>query len=259
MEKMKKIICSGCGAEFEDTLPKCPYCDLMNYKGAEKEYLDKLEDVREDLDNLSYVPENTVKEEIKKQGHLLRKIIIIIIAIFVLWFGFGYLIDHFLLGEKSEKEQFLWQEENFPKFDELYESGKYEELAKVLSDELLGEYSIWDYEHRAFAFVYGNIVDAKNAMEAIDSGKDTSEDVYVSLLYNQMDLIIQWGREGELSDEERGIIEPLQKEIADDFHARWQMSDEDYEELIKIAEENYHVLPYDEAKKYVKKWLKKNR
>ena len=40
---VKKIICSSCGAEFEDTLPKCPYCGSLNYKGAEAEYLGKLE------------------------------------------------------------------------------------------------------------------------------------------------------------------------------------------------------------------------
>ena len=33
--EVKKIICSSCGAEFEDTLPKCPYCGSLNYKGAE--------------------------------------------------------------------------------------------------------------------------------------------------------------------------------------------------------------------------------
>ena len=259
MEKITKIICSGCGAEYEDNLPKCPYCDLINYKGAEREYMNKLEDVREEMGDLAHVPEETVKAEIKKQGHLLRKIIIVIIAVILVYCGGSYLIAHFLIGEKSEKEQFLWQAENFPKFDALYEAGEYEELADVLSEELLGEYSIWDYEHRAFAFVYGNISDAKEAMERIDSGEDTSEEMYVSLLYNQIDLIIQWGREDELSDEERAIIEPLMGVVIDDFYNRWQMSDEEYEKMIEIAEENYDVLPYEEAEKYVKKWLKNKK
>ena len=46
-QAVKKIICNSCGAEFEDTLPKCPYCGSLNYKGAEAEYLGKLEGMRE--------------------------------------------------------------------------------------------------------------------------------------------------------------------------------------------------------------------
>lgn len=153
----------------------------------------------------------------------------------------------------------MWQSENFPKFDALYEAGEYQQLANILQEELQGKYSIWSYEHRDFAFVYDNISDAKEAKRRIDSGEDTSVDMYTTLLYNQMDLLVQWGREEELDEEERSIIEPLMEEVVEDFHTRWQMSDEDYQELIEIAEENYHVFPYNEAKKYVKKWLKKNK
>lgn len=259
MEKVKKIICPSCNAEYEDTLPKCPYCDLMNYKGAERAYLNKLEDVREDMGELASIPENTAKEELKKQGHLVRKIIIIIIIVLVLLFGVGYLLDNIPYSKVSEKEQFLWQAENFPKFDALYEAGEYEELAKRLDEELLGDYSIWSYEHRAFAFVYGDIMDAKEAMEMIDSGEDTSDRVYTRLLYSQVDLMIQWERDDELSEEERAIIEPMMQEVRDDYYTRWQFSEEEQAELIRIAEENYHVLPYGEAEKVVKKWLKKNK
>ena len=59
--KGKQIICSSCGAEFEDMLPKCPYCGTMNYKGAEMEYLDRLEDVRSDMEQLGSVPETETR------------------------------------------------------------------------------------------------------------------------------------------------------------------------------------------------------
>lgn len=257
MENRKKMICSSCGAEYEDSLAKCPYCDTINYKGAEKEYLNKLEDVREDMGELAYVPESTVKAELKKQGHLVRKIVIIVIIVIGLLFSVPYVLEFLAdAGGPPEKEQFLWQTENYPKFDALYEAGEYDELVKVLNEELLGEYSIWDYEHRAFAFVYGDISSAKEAMEKIDSGENTSEDIYTKLLYSQVDLIVQWERDDELSDEEREILKPLMDEVVADYYTRWQMSEEEHAELVKIAEENYHVLPYDEAEKFVKEWLK---
>ena len=59
--EVKKIICSSCGAEFEDTLPKCPYCGSLNYKGAEAEYLGKLESMRQDMQQLEQVPEKELQ------------------------------------------------------------------------------------------------------------------------------------------------------------------------------------------------------
>ena len=67
---VKKIICSSCGAEFEDTLPKCPYCGSLNYKGAEAEYLGKLESMRQDMQQLEQVPE----KELKKNSAELEKL-----------------------------------------------------------------------------------------------------------------------------------------------------------------------------------------
>ena len=67
---VKKIICSSCGAEFEDTLPKCPYCGSLNYKGAEAEYLGKLESIRQDMQQLEQVPEKELKKKLKKKQKL---------------------------------------------------------------------------------------------------------------------------------------------------------------------------------------------
>lgn len=259
MKDKKRIICSGCGGEFDASLPKCPYCDIIHYAGAEAEYLNKLDDIRDDMEELGDVQEDVVKEELKKQGHLVKRIVIMIAVILALLAAWTYFRLNFRFSQVSDKEQFLWQSENYPKFDTMYKAEEYQELADILQKELQGEYSIWDYEHRAFAFVYDNITDAKKAMQLIDSGEDTSLDMYTTLLYNQMDFIIQWERTGELSEEERAIIEPLKGEVVEDFHNRWQMREEDYQKLLKKAEDNYHVLPYKEVEKYVKKWLKEKK
>ena len=41
----KQVICSSCGAKFRQSLPKCPYCDTLNYKGAEAEYMGRLQSI----------------------------------------------------------------------------------------------------------------------------------------------------------------------------------------------------------------------
>ena len=45
-KESKRVICNSCGGEFEDNLPKCPFCGSFHYKGAEAEDLDTLEDIR---------------------------------------------------------------------------------------------------------------------------------------------------------------------------------------------------------------------
>ena len=51
MENMKgKIVnCGTCGGEFDASLVRCPFCGTAYKPAAEEEYMDQLEDVREDL------------------------------------------------------------------------------------------------------------------------------------------------------------------------------------------------------------------
>ena len=35
----KKIVCTSCGAEFDEELAGCPYCGSANLKGEETEYM----------------------------------------------------------------------------------------------------------------------------------------------------------------------------------------------------------------------------
>ena len=106
----KQIICSSCGAEFDNDMAKCPYCGTMNYEGAEKEYLEKLEDVREDLDDLNEVPLEETKDELKKQGRLIRKVLMVAIIIGFILFGWIMLSEK--AYERDEKADFLWKSEN---------------------------------------------------------------------------------------------------------------------------------------------------
>ena len=123
---MKQLIhCKSCGAEFEEDLPKCPYCGTLNYKGAEQEYLNKLENIREGMEDLQEVPEDEVKKEIKQRGKFIGKVILIIgiliigLALLLYWINRS--------PERDRKEDYLWMQENFPIMDELYEDENYED------------------------------------------------------------------------------------------------------------------------------------
>ena len=62
---MKKIICPSCGASFNESEPKCPYCGTVYEPGAEKEYKEKLNDLRMDLDIVDNLAEDDYKSDFK--------------------------------------------------------------------------------------------------------------------------------------------------------------------------------------------------
>ncbi len=61
-----KIVCKTCGAEYDVSLVRCPYCGTAYAPAEETEYMDKLEDIREDL-HLQVSKEDTrIKNEIEE-------------------------------------------------------------------------------------------------------------------------------------------------------------------------------------------------
>ena len=70
------IKCPNCGAEIDSNLAKCPYCGYINIHGAEKKYLDNLEDIRENLEAVKEEPVKALKEGVSKG----TKVVILTVA-----------------------------------------------------------------------------------------------------------------------------------------------------------------------------------
>jgi hypothetical protein len=109
--EVKKIICSSCGAEFEDTLPKCPYCGSLNYKGAEAEYLGKLESMRQDMQQLEQVPEKELKKKLKKKQKFVIKLLIILAALAAILAVIVFRAQY--IEPRDARADYLWEKENF--------------------------------------------------------------------------------------------------------------------------------------------------
>lgn len=141
----KKIICRSCGAEVEECLPKCPFCDTFILQGAEQEYMDKLHQVREDMEDLKQIPEETVKQELKSQGRRIRRILIIAGIAAALLAGLFVWEDH--RYDRDNKADYIWGQQNFPAMNELYENGKYEELEQLYYEALMDDKPVWNWEY----------------------------------------------------------------------------------------------------------------
>ena len=50
------MFCSNCGAELKESDVTCPYCGMIQPSAAESEYMQKLEHLKQDVQNLKTVP-----------------------------------------------------------------------------------------------------------------------------------------------------------------------------------------------------------
>lgn len=246
-----KIICKFCGAEFDEMLAKCPYCGSTNYKGAEAEYLNKLEDVREDMEELKYVPEEETKKSFKKQGRFLIIVFVVLAVLFLLFGAFHLWMNR--LYERDEKADFLWKQENYPVLDALYKEGKYDELINLLFSEEYADAPIWDWEHYEFCDMYHIANYMAEILEQEASGQELSElDLGLLLSY-------EWDMMGlsysSLTEEEQAYFAEYVKLAEEDFNNRWNMSEKDYNFFYQQLED-YGWVSYLDCKDYVEKWYK---
>lgn len=258
MEKTecKKIICKSCGAEFEDTLPKCPFCDSFNYKGAEAEYFEKLEDIREDVEELGQVPAAETRKEIKKQGRFLKWIFIVLgllvagMLLFVFWV------------EREEKRDpqadYLWKKQNYPVMDELYEQGKYDELVAFYKEAWDADYPVMEWEHDQLCWLLVNVQTVESILEAEQNGEELTEADYSSLLYYGFKMS-NLENEYDLPEEEWEILRPFIQPIIDDFEVRWEFTDKDLKNIEKERSGSRGYVSFDFCDKYIKKWMKERK
>mgnify|MGYP003006856601 CR=1 FL=1 len=143
--EVKKIICSSCGAEFEDTLPKCPYCGSLNYKGAEAEYLGKLESMRQDMQQLEQVPEKELKKKLKKKQKFVIKLLIILAALAAILAVIVFRAQY--IEPRDARADYLWEKENFPILDRLYQEKDLEALMDFYEQAVEENRTIDRWEH----------------------------------------------------------------------------------------------------------------
>ncbi len=250
----KTIICKSCGAEFSDMLSECPYCGTMNYKGAEAEYLGKLENVRADMEELCAVPKQEQKKELRRQLSFWLKVFLVIGCVAGCLFAFLYWRGH--KTDKASRENYLWISQNAPKLDKLYEAEEYDALQELYFQYVNEERPVGLWQHSDFMNEYNMIVRAEELLQKEAAGDELSEVECISLFY------WQWAVKGlgfcvYLDKDELVRLEELGKGIPSDIEARWGMSEEEYAVFCKRLEENHGTISYTECDEYIKEWYTK--
>lgn len=248
--KGKEILCSGCGGAFDDTLPKCPYCGILNYKGAEAEYLSKLEAVNDHMEELGDVPAIETGKAIRRRSRSVLKLLVILAACM------GALFLLFLLLNREEKRDnqadFLWKRENYPKLDALYEQEQYEELMNVIEQAVDEEKPVYGWEHMSFYDEWDRCRSVLAYLAGVEqSGEKVSVDLEEWLLRSYWRLKCLPDLE-VLTDEELARLDPYRTEVLEKLEKQFAFTQQERESFEKELRSNYGYLPEEACKAYFK-------
>ena len=152
------MICPNCGGDFADWAPECPYCGNMNCQGAEKQYMDRLETLRQDMEEL---PEASKEHYRKGIGGAVKKMfrpLLVLILAAVAIAALGVLWEQY--QDRKYEDRYLrthaWEKENFPRLNQWYEAGEYDKIVEF-SDRLVeeeSEFRLNNWEHTVFVTDY---------------------------------------------------------------------------------------------------------
>ncbi len=252
----KKKVCEFCGAEFDEMLPKCPYCDSTNIKGAETAYMEMLEDVRSDMEELTQMPAREAKKEWKKQTKFILLVIGIMLVMLLGLVGLELLSNSgFDKSQQEKQEDYLWKQEKLSAFEEAYEQGNDEALMDMYYEAVVENKPVYDWEHVDYCYVLSYYKDMEYVWAKIDRGEPPmSVSEYAGLLTGYSFVEYYYNK---LSEDEKERFTPYYEKAKADYEARWEFQGEEWETLEKEREENYGIIPYETAEEYVEAWLER--
>ncbi len=252
-QKGNMIQCASCGAQFDEMLPECPYCGNASIKGAQAEYMEKLEAVRSDMAALGQAPMEETKKELKKQGRFTISVLIIIAAVVGLLFAVSFMYYN---EDRDRRKDYEWQLKNYPVLNELYEQGEYEELLVLYEKACEEDAPIYDWEHWEFCSVLHGFLHVESILELEKSGAELTHWDYEDLLY--FGFRAKWMEQNSsMPEEELQKLEPYVQMVLTDWENRWDFTEEELAAFEKELQENYGSISFKSCEKYIAGWLER--
>ena len=243
----QKIICTQCGAVIPPGVAHCPYCGSAYAPEAEREYMQKLEQVRKDLENVGNTGAEVSRKEIGSVGKRIGIVVGIILILFGLLFGAYLIVER--KEEINTRKEYFWKQEHLPELNRLYEEGDYDALLDAFEKAQDEGYYLYDWEHRTFVTVYRETKYIDLILQMREKGV-FSEDDAQDLLYSE--LVCRGAVYAyRISKEDQAAVQALAAPYADDLTEIFHASDKEIADFDKALKESSGYPSYDACREYV--------
>ena len=251
------MYCGNCGGEITEKDAYCPYCGVMNVRAAETEYMEKLEDIRENTEKLGDEGGRHTKKEIRRVGKF-AAFVFIIVAVFVTGlFVFSWAMDNVFFGSgRNARDEAAFKEKYFPKLEELYASGDMDATCDYLN-EIGGEdgaevLQMWPHYKYISYYMDYKIV---HAIPGTELDNDFWNLKYDEVLYAGIELIYQAGYFGQknMSAEETEKVKKYASEAEDIFSEYLSLDKSELDEIYRNCTDEEGYVYYTKIQEWAKK------
>ena len=175
-----QVKCPNCGAAHAADDARCPYCDALNPTGAEKAYMDELDDIKDDTDDLAENAQRDFNANVQGNAKRVALIAIVVVAVIAAMFLVANGMEK--NSERQEIQSYQAREsfraEHFAELDRLYAAGDDAALSAYawsLVDDP-GFDALFSWEHIGYLEVYDDWETITFAQEEFREGKGGIDD-----------------------------------------------------------------------------------
>lgn len=264
------IKCKECGALIEEQVERCPYCGAINEMGAEQQYMQDMDELKDDLEDLGNIPKEEITREVKKHLKFTGKTVVItlivvaVLAVVLLlanksWdiYMKVYEVTHHIRSADA-REQLLWEKENYPQLDEWYEEENYDALLDFYREYNYADsgiqYNMSNWEHYALLSYYDEYRECMDFWKRLKDGEIPYLYEYQSPFYEGLDLVYSRNamyRNDGLDEKDAATIEKWRKDAADFVKEIYDIDDDEIQRLIQEADSGDGYLKYKGLYSYV--------
>lgn len=260
MEAEELLQCENCNAMIPKDSAKCPYCGSLNPIGGEKQYMERLSDLKEEVEELQEEPIKAYGREFLRTGRIMMITFACMLAVLVVFLLIRSLVIRESASAYDSKEQLKWERENFPLLDEMYEQGDYDGILafeEKNSDNI--NHSIGGWEHSDLIDVY---MWYKWYMEDADFyDKGNAESYLIENCILDIFIVFQERSYARYDEEELVLVEEWQDEMLRIAEDRFGITEEILHQLYEdsLEETDYgSMYDFNLAEKNVKAYLKEH-